>query len=241
MTTTSVETKARIELRNVNKSFGDHHVLQEVNLSIYPGEFVALLGASGSGKSTILRHIGGLDKDYTGEVITPEKQSVVFQEHRLVPWLKVWQNVVLGLAGSKSSLRQAALETLAEVDLATKADVWPGTLSGGQAQRVALARALVRDPQALLLDEPFGALDALTRIKAQNLVSQLWQKHKPSVLLVTHDVEEAILLADRILILQDGYIAREYYTNIDHPRPQNHPRFISLKTQLLSDLGVETP
>src|SRR5690606_32091844 len=166
-----------VRVRGLRRAFGDREVLRGVDLDLAPGEFVALLGASGSGKSTLLRAVAGLDTEATGELDVPERRAVVFQEHRLLPWTRVWRNVTLGLSGRGRDLRARALQALAEVGLAARADAWPSTLSGGESQRVALARALVRTPELLLLDEPFGALDALTRLKAQGLVARLWRRH----------------------------------------------------------------
>lgn len=159
-TSTTLGADGAVEVRDAGRSFGDREILREVDLTIAPGEFVALLGASGSGKSTLLRAIGGLDDGFTGTISAPASKAIAFQEHRLVPWQPVWRNVALGLRGRDAKSR--ALEALTEVGLRDKADVWPSTLSGGESQRVALARALVREPRLLLLDEPFGALDALT-------------------------------------------------------------------------------
>ncbi len=229
-------TARGVRVRGLRRAFGDREVLRGVDLDLAPGEFVALLGASGSGKSTLLRAVAGLDTEATGELDVPERRAVVFQEHRLLPWTRVWRNVTLGLSGR--DLRARALRALEEVGLAARADAWPSTLSGGESQRVALARALVRTPELLLLDEPFGALDALTRLRAQGLVARLWQRHRPAVLLVTHDVEEALLLADRALVLADGRIAEEFAVEIERPRPVDHPRFTALRRRLLAALGV---
>ncbi|MGV9409451.1 ABC transporter ATP-binding protein [Nocardia sp. NPDC003693] len=226
---------AGVRIRGAARSFGGRTVLRDVDLDIAPGEFVALLGASGSGKSTLLRGLGGLDRGFTGVFEAPKTKAIVFQEHRLIPWMTVWRNVTLGVdRGSKGQ----ALAALEEVGLAAKADVWPSTLSGGEAQRVALARALVRNPELLLLDEPFGALDALTRLKAQALVARLWTQHRQSVLLVTHDVEEALLLADRALVLRDGAIAESFDITVARPRSVVHPEFSALRRRLLIALGV---
>jgi sulfonate transport system ATP-binding protein len=155
-----------------------------------------------------------------------------------MPWKKVWSNVVLGQPGRAD--RALALRYLDEVGLATQADAWPKTLSGGEAQRVSLARALVREPDLLLLDEPFGALDALTRVTAQRLVGELWHKRRCSVLLVTHDVEEALLLADRILVMDAGRIAHDVSIDLPRPRDIGDPRVVALRTQLLGWLGVRS-
>lgn len=227
-----------IQLRALTRSF-DHAgpVLQRLSLDIAPGQFVALLGRSGSGKSTLLRILAGLDADYSAEHFqVPPSVSVAFQEPRLFPWLRVWRNVVLNLPDA--DLRTVALAALDEVGLKAKADVWPQTLSGGQAQRVSLARALARQPELLLLDEPFGALDALTRITMQKLVLDLWRRHQPSVLLVTHDVDEAILLADRILMLDEGRIVADIEVTTPRPRRISEPALDQLRSTLLELLGV---
>ncbi|UPG67455.1 ABC transporter ATP-binding protein [Gordonia hongkongensis] len=225
-----------VRVLGAGREFDGRRVLDRVDLTIARGEFVALLGASGSGKSTLLRGIGGLDRGFTGTIEAPSAKAIVFQEHRLMPWMSVWRNVALGLRGGDTEAR--ALRALDEVGLAAKSGAWPSTLSGGEAQRTALARALVREPDLLLLDEPFGALDALTRINAQRLVARLWEAHRPATLLVTHDVEEALLLADRALILRAGRIAQEIVVDLPRPRQVTDPEFVALRSQLLGGLGV---
>src|SRR5580704_10784407 len=216
-------------------------VLCGLDLSIAAGEFVALLGRSGAGKSTLLRILGGLDPEYGGDVLVPERRAVVFQEPRLIPWLKVLPNVRLGLRpgpDGRTGLRQRSVDALTEVGLAGHAGAWPATLSGGEAQRVALARALVREPQLMLLDEPFGALDALTRSRMHVLLRELWARHRPAVLLVTHDVDEAIGLADRVLVLDRGVIGFTAAVTLDRPRDPGSPAFTALRRQLLTELGL---
>ena len=226
-----------VRLRNATRRFAAGVVLDHLNIDIKAGEFVALLGRSGSGKTTLLRALAGLDKIDEGEITVPSACAAVFQEPRLMPWKRAWKNVALGVRkDNAAALAQAAL---AEVGLAHRIHAWPVTLSGGEAQRVALARALVREPELLLLDEPFAALDALTRIKMHRLILQLWQKHLPAVLLVTHDVDEAILLADRILVLADGNIAEEIVVNIERPRDISDPNFQLIRKRLLLRLGVD--
>jgi sulfonate transport system ATP-binding protein len=213
--------------RRITRRYGDRTVLAELDLAIERGEFVALLGKSGCGKTTLLRALAGLDPVDGGTLAVPERRTVVFQEHRLLPWWRVWRNVAIGLP--RATARARAQSALEEVGLADHADAWPVTLSGGEAQRVALARALVREPELLLLDEPFAALDALTRIKMHGLVRDLTARHKPAVLLVTHDVDEAILLADRVLTMRDGRIAAVHEVGDRGP---------ALRGVLLAELGV---
>ena len=227
---------AAVTVRGLSRHFGERAVLKDLDLDIAPGEFVVLLGASGCGKSTLLRVLADLDRAFTGEVSVPVKRAVAFQAPRLMPWKNVWSNVALGLPGKPD--RQRAEAALAEVGIGHRADVWPKVLSGGEAQRTALARALVREPDLLLLDEPFAALDALTRIKAQDLVAELWQRHGCAVLLVTHDVEEAVLLADRVLVMNDGVIAHEERIDFDRPRDVTDPAFAECRARLLGWLGV---
>ncbi|MFB7717789.1 ABC transporter ATP-binding protein [Nocardia sp. NPDC056100] len=232
----NVATDTAARVRGLVKDFGERRVLHGIDLDIRPGEFVALLGRSGSGKSTLLRALAGLDKATEGELTVPGEVAVAFQEPRLVPWKRVAANITLGLR--QPNPKQAAADALAEVGLTERADAWPLTLSGGEAQRASLARALVREPDLLLLDEPFSALDALTRITIHNLVLELWGKHQPGVLLVTHDVDEALLLADRALVLADGRIARELRIELPRPRRRDHPEFLALRANLLAELGV---
>ncbi|MFC9881370.1 ABC transporter ATP-binding protein [Streptomyces nigrescens] len=233
----SAPSGAAVQVAGLVRAFGDRAVIDDLQLTVQPGEFVALLGRSGCGKSTLLRVLAGLDREIEGEVLVPRRKAVAFQAPRLMPWKRVWRNVLLGLPGRPE--REAAVTALDEVGLGHRADAWPKTLSGGEAQRASLARALVREPDLLLLDEPFGALDALTRIKAQRLVAELWRERGCAVLLVTHDVEEALLLADRALVMEGGRIA--YETTVDLPRPRDiaDPRFGALRARLLDRLGVE--
>ena len=228
-----------VSARNVGRRFGASSVLEGLDLDLAPGEFVALLGASGSGKTTLLRLLGGLDAPTSGGVSAPDARAVVFQEARLLPWRRVWRNVGLGLRGG--SVRARALAALEEVGLSHRTDAWPATLSGGEAQRVALARALVREPKLLLLDEPFAALDALTRLKMHALVQALWRAHGCAVLMVTHDVDEALLLADRVVVLDGGRIVASERVEAPRPRTADQPAFQALRRRLLGRLGVHLP
>ncbi|MFG1890203.1 ABC transporter ATP-binding protein [Micromonospora sp. NPDC049051] len=221
---------------NVSRAFGDQRVLDGLDLTVGEGEIVALLGRSGSGKSTLLRLLAGLDEPDAGRVSVPDQVAVVFQEPRLFPWLSVLDNVTVGLPGASTG---AGLDALAEVGLADKSHAWPLTLSGGEAQRVALARALVREPRLMLFDEPFGALDALTRISMHQLVVRLWERHAATVVLVTHDVDEAVALADRILVLREGRIARSLAVARDADGLVPGPELLAHRAELLGWLGVE--
>jgi sulfonate transport system ATP-binding protein len=225
-----------VHATNVRRSFGSRDILRGLDLSIAEGEFVALLGRSGSGKSTFLRVLAGLDPHVEGTVLAPARRAVVFQDARLVPWKRVLANVVLGL--NRDEARKRGRHVLEEMGLAAHVDAWPATLSGGEAQRVALARALARSPDLLLMDEPFGALDALTRLKMHDLLARLHARYRPAVLLVTHDVDEAILLADRILVLTDGAFSLDVTIDIPKPRVRADGRVVSLRSRLLADLGV---
>jgi sulfonate transport system ATP-binding protein len=226
-----------VRIVDAQRTLTGRTIIDRLNLTIGAGEFVALLGASGSGKTTLLRMLAGLDAPDAGEVWVPHARTVVFQEPRLLPSRKVWRNVLLGLKGIHHS-RARALASLQEVGLAAQADAWPATLSGGEAQRASLARALVRQPKLLLLDEPFAALDALTRLKMQQLIGDLVHLHGPATLLVTHDVEEAILLADRLLVLRAGRIAFDTRVELPRPRSTGDVAFDHLRTALLGQLGV---
>ena len=225
------------ELRHVDKWYGSHHVLADVSLRVDRGEIVALIGRSGSGKSTILRVFAGLSTDHTGERVAAGAPALAFQEPRLFPWRDVRTNVAYGLTRNRLPKAQAqarADRALADVGLADRAEAWPLTLSGGQAQRVSLARALVAEPELLLLDEPFGALDALTRLSMRALLLDLWREHGFGVLLVTHDVDEAVALADRVVVLEEGEVI--HTLDIDDPRQATNADHH--RAELLDQLGV---
>jgi sulfonate transport system ATP-binding protein len=224
-------------VRELTRAFGTREVLRGIDLDVAPGQFVALLGRSGSGKSTMLRALAGLDPQAGGDIYVPPRRAVVFQDPRLLPWARVLDNVTLGRPGATAA--ELGRQALREVGLQGHEEDWPKTLSGGEAQRAALARALVREPQLLLLDEPFGALDALTRIRMHALVQELCTRHRPTVLLVTHDVDEAVLLADRVLVLTDGHLSLDVPVELDTPRLRSSARFAALRSQLLAELGVD--
>lgn len=230
-----------VEVRGLRRAFGDQQVLGDLELQITDGEFVAMLGRSGSGKSTLLRVLAGLDDQVTGSVRVPRSRAVVFQNPRLLPWRRALANVTFALpdagpdAPSRTARGHAALQ---EVGLAEKTRAWPLSLSGGEAQRVSLTRALVREPDLLLLDEPFGALDALTRLKMYGLLHDLWARRHMAVLHVTHDVDEAILLADRVVVLSGGKVSLDVGVELPFPRTRSDDGFDDLRRALLEELGV---
>jgi sulfonate transport system ATP-binding protein len=226
-----------VRAQQLTRSFDGRGVLHGIDLDIRHGQFVALLGRSGSGKSTLLRILARLDDDFGGRLWVPERPAVAFQDSRLLPWARVVGNVTLGLKGR--DVRRRALELLGEVGLAERATAWPETLSGGEAQRAALARALIRRPDLLLMDEPFGALDALTRIRMHRLLRTLVDRYRPAVLLVTHDVDEAVLLADRVLVLTDGRLSLDLPVDLPVTGRRHSPAFAELRGRLLTELGVE--
>jgi sulfonate transport system ATP-binding protein len=226
-----------VQVRGLRRAYGDRVIIDGLDLAIRSGEFLALLGKSGCGKTTLLRTLSGLDRPDGGRVVVPVRRAVVFQEPRMLPWRKVWRNVALGV--ETPDARDKALAALGEVGLERHADVWPGTLSGGEAQRAALARALIREPQLLLLDEPFASLDALTRIRMHGLVERLCRVHQPATVLVTHDVDEAVLLADRVAVMGQGRILRDVPIDLPHPRQIGVGGFDELRQMLLGELGVQ--
>lgn len=230
-----------LKLERLQKSFGPQTVLRGINLEVKPGEFVAIVGRSGCGKSTMLRLIAGLDFPSTGSVFLDGQSCyqidptvrMMFQDSRLLPWQRVLANVELGLLGSKNYVREIALQVLQSVGLENRANEWPAVLSGGQRQRVALARALASEPRLLLLDEPLGALDALTRIEMQELLENLWLEKQFTSLLITHDVEEAVVLADRVVLIEDGQIAMDCQINLPRPRARGNAVFAHTVEKIL--------
>ena len=237
-----------LALEKVGKTYPNGvHALERFSAEIKPGEIVAIIGGSGCGKSTLLRAIAGLDRasagtvTLDGESITSPhaKIGIIFQEPRLLPWLSVADNIGFGLSELPAVERsQRVARALARVGLADKADAWPRELSGGQAQRVAIARALVPQPEVLLLDEPFSALDAFTRRDLQDHLLDLWADTRPTLILVTHDVDEAVVLADRVLVMRPrpGRLFEEIRINLARPRDRNSPHFDNFKRRVLTAL-----
>ena len=234
------EAGASVAISHVRKSFGETAVLRDISLRINPGEFVTIVGHSGCGKSTLLRLLAGLDAADGGSVSldgASHDVRLMFQEARLLPWMTVEDNVGLGLTGA---WRPRAQEILREVGLLPRAKDWPAILSGGQKQRVALARALAGRPRLLLMDEPLGALDALTRMTMQELILQIWREQKFTAILVTHDVQEAVALGDRVIVLERGAIGEEWQIGLPHPRDIGAPEFAALEGKILKRL-LERP
>jgi sulfonate transport system ATP-binding protein len=229
----------KIQIRGLSKRFGAREVLRDVDLDVSPGEFVAIVGRSGCGKSTLLRLLAGLDQPSSGSIETtapsgsddgPEVR-IMFQDARLLPWRSVVDNIAIGL--QRAEHRSDVEQLLAQVGLADRGGDWPSKLSGGQRQRVSLARALVHRPQLLLLDEPLGALDALTRIEMQALIEEIWLVSGFTAVLVTHDISEAVSLADRVILIEDGRVAADWSIPIPRPRARGHADLARLEAEVL--------
>jgi sulfonate transport system ATP-binding protein len=238
-------TGAAVSLSGVSKSFGVHPVLRGIDLEIPAGQFVAIVGRSGCGKSTLLRLLAGLEEPTAGKIEIDglsrgwrDRVRLMFQEPRLLPWQRVMANVEVGLshAASGENRRRQALETIGQVGLSGREQEWPAILSGGQKQRVALARALVSHPRILAFDEPLGALDALTRIEMQALIEQVWEDKGFTAIVVTHDVTEAVALADRILLLDGGRVAMDVAVDLPRPRRRGDPEAAAIEGRILDRL-----
>jgi sulfonate transport system ATP-binding protein len=234
---------APVTLRGLKKSFGGKAVLRGLDLHVPAGQFVAVVGRSGCGKSTLLRLVAGLEKPDAGHIALGESPDasgarVMFQEPRLLPWQTILANVETGLGPQRREpdARARAVEALAAVGLADRAGEWPSVLSGGQKQRVALARALVSRPRLLALDEPLGALDALTRIEMQALLERVWREQRFTAILVTHDVSEAVALADRVLLVEDGVLALDIAIDLPRPRRRGSVDLAVLEERILRHL-----
>ncbi|MBD1910026.1 MULTISPECIES: ATP-binding cassette domain-containing protein [unclassified Leptolyngbya] len=237
-----------LQIHNLTKRYDNNAVLKGVNLEVMPGEFVAIVGRSGCGKSTLLRLLAGLEKPSQGQILVNGQPvndlngatRVMFQNARLLPWKRVLDNVGMGLLHHRRDWRKRAEYVLHQVGLGEKVREYPAFLSGGQRQRVALARALASNPSLLLLDEPLSALDALTRLEMQRLVEELWQAQQFTTLLVTHDIQEAVLLGDRIVLIDQGQIALEVVVSLPRPRDPGHPEFTATVQQILKRVMSRT-
>jgi sulfonate transport system ATP-binding protein len=238
-----------LSIKQLDKSFSGTSVLQQLDLTVPAGQAIAIVGHSGCGKSTLLRLLAGLEQADSGSIIAGGSHSLasrkqalrlMFQDARLLPWKTVLDNVGLGL---RKGWQAAARQALESVGLIQRANAWPAALSGGQRQRVALARALIHKPRLLLLDEPLGALDALTRIEMQRLIETLWLQQGFTLLLVTHDVHEAVTLADRVILLEQGRIGMDLSIDVPRPRYQGQGRLAALENQILQRIfqQQETP
>jgi sulfonate transport system ATP-binding protein len=232
-----------LTIRHLRKSFDDHEVLRGLDLHVPAGQFIAIVGRSGCGKSTLLRLIAGLEASDGGSISFGDRTRrqdvrVMFQEPRLLPWARVLGNVEVGLGKERNEpdAKARATQALDEVGLSDKRGSWPATLSGGQKQRVALARALVSKPRILAFDEPLGALDALTRISMQQLLERVWKEEGFTAVLITHDVAEAVALADRVLVIEDGKIARDINIDLPRPRQRGSAELARIEGSILSEL-----
>ena len=234
--------KPILELSNIRKEFDGIEVLKKIDLKINKGDFIAVVGKSGCGKSTLLRMIAGLEPASSGKLIVNGNElkgrnqlaKIMFQDGRLLPWKKVIDNVTLGLKSDEQ--KKQIPKILEQVGLADRVKSWPSELSGGQKQRVALARALIHEPELLLLDEPLGALDALTRLEMHGLIENLWREKQLTAVLVTHDVEEAVALANRVILIEEGKIVLDLPVRLSYPRRRDHPVFSKLVSQILNKI-----
>ncbi|WP_160723073.1 ATP-binding cassette domain-containing protein [Bacillus sp. USDA818B3_A] len=239
-----MEKKELLVLQDVQKGYSNLPVLKGINLSFKEGEFISIVGKSGCGKSTLLRMLAGLESVSGGNILMNGKKleslntnaRIMFQDGRLLPWKNIIQNIGLGLTGD---WKDRAMEALRSVGLEDRASNFPSSLSGGQKQRIALGRALVHEPQLLLLDEPLGALDALTRMEMQKLIESIWANKHFTTVLVTHDVEEAVMLSDRVIVLRDGKVSMNQTVNLPRPRQRSNPAFNSYVEEILDQIMSE--
>ncbi|QHH96578.1 ABC transporter ATP-binding protein [Acinetobacter dispersus] len=244
-----------VKINHLNKSYGQYQehaltVLDDISLEIKAGEFVSIVGSSGCGKSTLLRLLVGLDDQFEGKILvdgqpiqgTSLERGIVFQDHRLFPWLNVQDNIRVALLNRKLTVaeqNQLIDEHIELVGLTKFKDAYPAQLSGGMSQRVAIARSLINRPKILLLDEPFGALDALTRANLQKELQRIWQTEKITMIIVTHDVEEAVFLGDRVVVMQPnpGRIKRIVPIHLPHPRVREDVRLAAIRNDILTDFS----
>jgi ABC-type nitrate/sulfonate/bicarbonate transport system ATPase subunit len=244
------DNSVMVSIQSVSKTFRSHTknvlALQKVSLSVRKGEFLVILGPSGCGKTTLLRLIAGLETDYEGNIVVESKpivgpgldRGMAFQEHRLLPWLTVTENVSLGLSGNQSGIADKVERYLEKVGLEGFGHVYPSQLSGGMAQRAAIARALVNQPKVLLLDEPFGALDAITRVRMQSEIERIWLAEKTTMILITHDIDEAVYLGDRVAVMtgRPGEIKAVFDIGLGRPRDRNDATYVTIRRQVLNAL-----
>lgn len=249
--TSSVDNAVAVNISNVSKTYHtktkDILAIKKVSLDIYKGEFLAIVGPSGCGKTTLLRLIAGLEREYVGSIVLGNKRidapgldrGIIFQEHRLLPWLTIAENVALGLSGNKAFIAGKVRHYLEKVGLEEFANVYPGQLSGGMAQRAAIARALVYQPQVLLLDEPFGALDALTRERMQYEIEKIWLAEKTTMILITHDIEEAVFLGDRVVVMstRPAEISAIFPISLGRSRDRSSSEFVTIRKQIIQSLN----
>lgn len=238
-----------LKINNVGREFNGKKVVQNISFEAAPGEIIGLLGKSGCGKSTVLRAVSGLDNDYEGTVEingtvssgVDKSTGFIFQEPRLMPWLNALENITFGLKGSKEEQQKLGRKYLTDVGLAAHEELYPKELSGGMAQRVAIARALITSPEVLLLDEPFSALDAFTKMQLQDLLLNIWREYNTTIVLVTHDIEEATYLCDKIVVLKDqpGTVGHELTLNEPRPRDRGSAELAAYKTEILGNLDLE--
>lgn len=234
------QTYPIVELSMIGKEFDRKEVLRKIDLRVNKGEFIAVVGKSGCGKSTLLRLMAGLETASSGTITINGQElkgrnqlaKIMFQDGRLLPWKKVNDNVALGIKNNEQKAQ--IMKLLEQVGLADRANAWPSQLSGGQKQRVALARALIHEPELLLLDEPLGALDALTRLEMHALIENLWKEKQLTAVLVTHDVEEAVALANRVILIEEGQIVLDLPVRLPYPRRRDNPLFSKLVSQILT-------
>lgn len=248
MAVTSIDNSAVLTITNVSKTFHgkekDVKALENVSLNIGQGEFVSLIGPSGCGKTTLLRLIAGLENNYEGNVLLEGNRigrpgldrGVIFQEHRLLPWLTISENIALGMEGKKSYIKDKVRIYLKKVGLEDFEKAYPRQLSGGMAQRASIARALIRQPKILLLDEPLGALDALTKMNMQAELERIWMADKTTMIMVTHDIEEAIFLGDRVVVMsaRPGEIKSIFHIELPRPRNRSSREFAEYRTSIIN-------